>query len=127
MNEDSVELVIDSIANKLGIATERAIPEIIKYNITGCIINLIWAGICAAIVYISIKVILTVHDKHINDGDFDLDDMSYTEVLIVLTSAILFVIFVIVGLINLAGGLNILKWIISPEGATIAYVLKSLK
>ena len=123
--DETVNSVINNIAEKLGIAVEYVVPALVKYNIANCIISLIWGIVSLIIIYISIKTIFNIFKKYDDDADFD--DIKINDWILVGICCILIIIFVIVVIPSFLNGLNIIKWIMAPEGAAIAYILQSLK
>lgn len=127
MNTNDVNIIIDNICNKLGTTVEMVVPEYAKYMITSKLVTLITGGVITFFVAILMNMMLASLKKRIAKyrEKYDSDDW-YDEdwVLPYIFGGIALIFVGIVGTVTLINGLDIIPWIISPQGAFIAEVMK---
>ena len=130
MDNEIVNSVINNIAEKLGITVDYVVPALARYNIAECLIYFIAAIITFILCFLitkATKMILDIIEKSYKDEKMSDYYYNNNKSLIIIMGSVLFGIALIAGLICLFCSLDIIKWIMAPEGATIAYILQSLK
>ena len=98
--------IINEIASKLGVTVEYIIPELAKYNIAQ---GLFMCIVTTIILIISIMLIVHCYKK--DDGE---------------SVCVLTCIIIIVSIILLGVGYDLVGWIVSPTGRSIAYILNKI-
>jgi hypothetical protein len=128
MNANDVNVIIDNICNKLGTTVEMVVPEYAKYMITSKVISLIIGVVIAFFATALINMLLASLRKKIAEykEEYGNTDDWWSE-----DWAILYIIgygvIMIIGIIAFAfivSGLDFIPWLISPQGAFIAEVMK---
>ena len=127
MNTNDVNVIIDNICNKLGTTVEMVVPEYAKYMIasklTALIIGMAIAFFATALMNMLIaslrKRIAKYREKYDSDDWYD-EDWVIPHVI----GGIALIFVGIVGTVTLVNGLDIIPWIVSPQGAFIAEVIK---
>ena len=132
MNNEIVNSVINNIAEKLGIAVEYVVPALVRYNIAGCIIDIMVSIIFSILSFLTVKAskkILKINDDAYDNGNGEMSRYSHdsNKSGIIASGVIIFVICLIVAIVALLHSLSIVQWIMAPEGATIAYILDKIK
>lgn len=129
--DEAINNVINNIAEKLGIAVEYIVPSFARYNIAGCLIDLIKGFLLLIPIFVLIKIgnskIKIIEEKYKTNPDYksyDYHDDKFNTFVIFGIPSIILGLF---STISIFSGLDILKWIISPEGATMAYILDKVK
>ena len=128
--DDVVNSVINNIAEKLGITVDYVVPALAKYNIAECLIYFIAAIITFILCFLIAKatmMILDILKKSKEDDKMTNYEYNSNRGLTIIIGSILFGITLIAGLICLFSSLDIVKWIMAPEGATIDYILSKIK
>ena len=128
--DDIVNNVINNIAEKLGISIDYVVPALARYNIAECLMYFIASIIIFILCYLiakATKMILDIIEKSYKDEKMLEYYYNNNKSLIIIIGAVLFGITLIAGLICLFSSLDIIKWIMAPEGATIAYILDKIK
>ena len=119
--DETVNNIINNIAEKLGIAVEYIVPALVRYNIAEDLIHLIWATVWIIGIIITSRMSIKFYK---DNKDKSSDAFENPLFVIPLICCILFIFFAI---FKLADGLDIIKWIMAPEGATINYILDKVK
>lgn len=122
MDAEKITLVLNEIAKQIGVAADFVVPALVRYKIAGYAINLIWFVLLAVITFITVKTVIKITNKYDNDGRINDGDefiVTICGVVSVFSGVFMFLQF--------AEGLNIIKWLIAPEGSVINYVLEMLK
>ena len=129
MNNE-VNEVINNICEKLGTTIEKIVPEFSKYMFVSSLKDFILGVVLLAIVAIVFRSLFKWLKKRIDDykaetdqDDWMTEDFAFTFYLG--TAPLL--IMVIPGFVLTISGLQFLDWLISPQGAFVAYVLRSVK
>lgn len=128
--DETVNNIINNIAEKLGIAVDYVVPALVKYNIAECLINFIAAIIIFILCYLiakATKMILAIIEKSYKDEKMSDYHYDSNKSLTIIIGSVLFGAALIAGLVCLFTSLDIIKWIMAPEGATIAYILDKIK
>ena len=128
--DDIVNNVINNIAEKLGITVDYVVPALARYYIAECLIHFIAAIITFILCYLIVKatkMILDILKKSNEDEKMSNYDYNSSKSLTIIIGSILFGVALMAGLICLFSSLSIVKWIMAPEGATIAYILDKIK
>ena len=111
--------MINSIAEKLGIAAEYVVPALARYNIAECIIGLIYTIISLILFIIFMRICIKLNERK-DSMDSDL------WFILMLLSICATIAFSLTAIDNFGKGINIIKWIMAPEGATINYILSQI-
>lgn len=126
MNTNDVNVIIDNICNKLGTTVEAVVPEYTKYMIASKLVTLITGVVITFIAAKLTSMMLTSIKKRIAeykeeyDGD-DCLDLFYEDWFVPYIFGSIALIFVgAAGIVTLINGLDIIPWIVSPQGAFIA-------
>ena len=127
MNANDVNTIIDNICNKLGTTVETVVPEYAKYMIASKVISLIIGVMIAFFATALMHMLISSLKKKIAEykEEYERDDWSDEDWVIFYAiggGAIAFVGIIAVAFI--LNGLGFISWIISPQGAFIAEVLK---
>ena len=128
MNANDVNVIIDNICNKLGTTVEMVVPEYAKYMIASKVISLIIGVVIAFFATALINMLLASLRKKIaeykeeygNTDDWWSEDWVFPYIL----GGMALIFIGIVGTATLVNGLDIIPWLISPQGAFIAEVTK---
>lgn len=123
MNTNDVNVIIDNICNKLGTTVEAVVPEYTKYMIASKLVTLITGVVITFIAANLTRMMLTSIKKRIAEykEEYDGDDWFFEEWAIPYTVGGIALIFVgAAGIVTLINGLDIIPWIVSPQGAFIA-------
>jgi phosphate/sulfate permease len=127
MNANDVNAIIDNICNKLGTTVEMVVPEYAKYMIASKVISLIIGVVIAFFATALMKMLVTSLKKKITEyrEEYDRDDW-YDEdwVVLYVIGDIVIIIIGTIAVTHIASGLDIIPWIISPQGAFVAEVMK---
>lgn len=127
MNTNDVNAIIDNICNKLGTTVEMVVPEYAKYMIASKLVTLIIGVVIAFFATTLMNMMLTSLKKKIAKykEKYERDDWWDEDWVVPYVIGGIVLIFVgIVGTIILVDGLNFVPWLISPQGAFIAEVMK---
>ena len=122
MDNEIVNSVINNIAEKLGIAVEYVVPALVRYNIAECIIRIVYFIISLIATIIAVRF---TEEKIKKLKENDADDPGYIILSLLGIAAIIFLGLITID--NFEQGIKIIKWIMAPEGATIAYILDKIK
>lgn len=123
MDAEKITLVLNEIAKQIGVAADYVVPALVRYKIAEYAINLIWFVLLAVITFITVKIIIKTTNKY-NDNDKRISDGDECIVTICGVTSVFSALFMV---LQFAEGLNIIKWLIAPEGSVINYVLEMLK
>ena len=122
MDNEVVNSVINNIAEKLGIAVNYVVPALAKYNIAECIIHLIYFVVYLIATIVSVRF---ASDKIKKLKESNGEDPAYIILSLLSIAAVIGLGLMMID--NFEQGLKIIKWIMAPEGATIAYILDKIK
>jgi hypothetical protein len=127
MNANDVNAIIDNICNKLGTTVEAVVPEYAKYMIVSKVISLIIGVVIAFFATALINMLLASLRKKIAEykSEYDRDDWWSEDWAILCIVG--YGVIIIIGIIAVAfivSGLDFIPWLISPQGAFIAEVMK---
>ena len=128
MNTNDVNTIIDNICSKLGTTVEMVVPEYAKYMIASKVISLIIGVVIAFFATALINMLLASLRKKIaeykeeygNTDDWWSEDWAISYI-------VGYGVIIIIGIIAVAfivSGLDFIPWLISPQGAFIAEVMK---
>ena len=127
---NEINEVINNICEKLGTTIDKVMPEYAKYmvvtNIKDFIIGIILLVFTAILFRSLFKWLKSRIDKYkeeMDDDDWMDEDFAFAFYL----GCAPLIITTIVGIIFTINGLKFLDWLISPQGAFVAYVLRSVK
>ena len=146
MNEE-LTMIIDTLAQKLGVASQFVITELSKWKIAN---HLVWLVIGTILLFIAYKIFMTgvnkckEYNKKV-DEDYNMriecakskgrdldyvhkdcyDDIFVDEEYFVYWSAP--IVICVVSIPMVIYGIFVIPWAIAPTGSTIAYLLEVLK
>jgi hypothetical protein len=117
---ENVNSVIDNLCVKLGTTVEVLIPELIKYKRTGAIADVFISGM------IVLAIILLIAKK---PAKFMVDEEDTAELCAIKTmcSITLGVTGIICAIWFLFSIHDLVVWTVSPEGASVEYILRLLQ
>ena len=127
MNANDVNTIIDNICNKLGTTVETVVPEYAKYMIASKVISLIIGMVIAVFATVLMHMLMASLRKKIAEykEEYERDDWWDEEwVIMYVIGGIVLIVVGIIGTTIVVKGLGIIPWIVSPQGAFIAEVLK---
>jgi H+/Cl- antiporter ClcA len=127
MNANDVNAIIDNICNKLGTTVEMVVPEYAKYMIASKLVTLIIGVMITFFATALMNMMLTSLKKEIAEykEKYERDDWwSEDWVFPYILGGIALIFVGIVGTATLVNGLDFIPWLISPQGAFIAEVMK---
>ena len=123
MNSEAINSIINNIAEKLGIAVEYVVPALVRYNIAECCIALLWGLVWTISFVMSFRLTKNSYKEYVNREHKSFKDEPVGAII----GGIGCILFGILSLVMLSEGMEIIKWIVAPEGAVINYVLTQLK
>jgi hypothetical protein len=127
MNANDVNAIIDNICNKLGTTVEAVVPEYAKYMIASKLVTLIIGVMITFFVTALMNMMLTSLKKEIAEykEKYERDDWwSEDWVFPYILGGIALIFVGIIGTATLVSGLDFIPWLISPQGAFVAEVMK---
>ena len=128
MNANDVNSIIDNICSKLGTTVEMVVPEYTKYMIASKLVTLIIGVMITFFATALMNMMLTSLRKKIAEykEEYGNTDDWWSEVWSVLyiIGGVVLIFVGIIGVITSVNGLDIIPWIVSPQGAFIAEVMK---
>ena len=117
---NDVNVVIDNLASKLGVASEVLIPEMSRFYIAKGLMGTIVSGVIMIVCVISIlKINKIIKSGITSDDNFDEDPWTFASLLLGMLGIITLIVF-IVYLSDLVG------FLASPMGATISIIIENL-
>lgn len=126
MNTNDVNIIIDNICNKLGTTVEMVVPEYVKYMIASKLVTLITGVMITFFATILMNMMLASLKKKIAKykEEYDRDDwydeyFAFPHIIV----GIILIFVGVVGTVTLINGLDIIPWIVSPQGAFIADIM----
>lgn len=129
MNNE-VNEVINNICEKLGTTIEKIVPEFSKYMFVSSLKDFIIGIVLLTFTAIIFRSLFKWFKSRINKYKEETDrDDWYDEsfVFAFCLGCCPLLITTIAGLVFTISGLQFLDWLISPQGAFVAYVLRSVK
>lgn len=123
MNTNDVNTIIDNICTKLGTTVEAVVPEYVKFMIASKLVMLITGVVITFIAAKLTSVMLASFKKRLAEykEEYGSNDWVFEEWAIPYIIGSIALIFVgAAGIITLINGLDIIPWIVSPQGAFIA-------
>lgn len=127
MNANDVNVVIDNICNKLGTTVEMIVPEYAKYMIASKLVTLIIGVVIAFFATVLMSMMLASLKKKITEykEEYESDDWSDEDwVILYIIGGIVITFVEIIAIKTIIGGLDFIPWIVSPQGAFVAEVMK---
>jgi hypothetical protein len=127
MNANDVNTIIDNICNKLGTTVEAVVPEYAKYMIASKLITLIIGVAIAFFATTSMNMLLASLKKKIAEykSEYDRDDWWDEGWVVPHIAGGMVIIFAgLIAVIYVSSGLDFIPWLVSPQGAFIAEVMK---
>ncbi|GEM_PF-4227291 len=126
MNANDVNIIIDSICNKLGTTVEVVVPEYTRYMIASKAITLIVGVAITLFTATLMQMLIASLKKSITKykEKYERDDWWDEEwVIMYVIGGIVLIVVGIIGTTVVVKGLGIIPWIVSPQGAFIADIM----
>lgn len=128
MNANDVNTIIDNICNKLGTTVEMVVPGYAKYMIASKLVTLITGVVIAFFGTALMHMLMTSLKKKIAEykEEYGSTDDWWSEdwaISYIIGDAVIIIIGII-AVAHIVSGLHFIPWIISPQGAFIAEVMK---
>ena len=127
MNANDVNTIIDNICDKLGTTVEMVVPEYAKYMIADKLITLIIGIGLMIFATVLMHMWATSLKKKIAEYKEEYDREDWYDEDWVIPYIISDIVIIIIGLFAFAYiviGLGFIPWLISPQGAFIAEVMR---
>lgn len=127
MNVNDVNAVIDNICNKLGTTVEAVVPEYAKYMIASKLTALIIGVVIAFFATALMNMLTTSLKRKIAEYKEKYERDDWWDENWVVPHVIGGIVIIVVGIIAfvfISSGLDIIPWIVSPQGAFIAEVMR---
>ena len=125
MNSQDVINILNTIAEQIGVTVDYVVPALAKYKVAEYLTDLGRSVILLIIAYISYRIFRKAMCKYVELTD-NREDTDGVEVILIISGIILFVTSLF-GFLTLSDSLNIIPWLITPEGSVVNYVLSMIK
>lgn len=128
MNTNDISVIIDNICSKLGTTIEAVVPEYAKYMIASKVISLIIGVVIAFFATVLMHTLMASLKKKIAEykEEYGSTDDWWSEDWAI-SYIVSYGVIIIIGIIAVAfivSGLDFIPWLISPQGAFIAEVMR---